>query len=56
MRIEEIEDRIIVKKIQEAPERTVYYIDVGNLSPKKAMEYIEKVKKEIRNKKWQNKK
>lgn len=50
MRIEEIENRIIVKKIQEAPERKVYYIDVGNVPPEKAMEYLEKIKKEIRNK------
>ncbi len=51
MRIEEIEDKILIKRIQESPERRVYYIDTGNLSSKKAMEYLERVKKEILTKK-----
>ncbi len=45
MRIEKIEDKIIVKKIQGAPERKVYYIDTGNLSSKKLWNILRKLKK-----------
>jgi hypothetical protein len=32
-----------------APERRVFYVDVGDLSPAKAQEYLETIKQEITN-------
>jgi hypothetical protein len=45
-----LEDAILIYRVQRAPERRVFYIDVGNTPPTKAMPYIEKVKNQIQQK------
>ena len=41
-----LEDAIIIYRTQRAPERRVFYIDVGNMSHL-AMQFVERVKTEI---------
>jgi len=42
-----LEDAIIIYRVQRAPERRVFYIDVGNLPTHLAMSFVERVKTEI---------
>jgi hypothetical protein len=42
-----IEDAIIIYRLQRAPERRVFYIDVGGLPSHMAMQFVERVKNEI---------
>jgi hypothetical protein len=42
-----LEDAIIIYRIQRAPERRVFYIDVGNMPSHMAMSFVERVKNEI---------
>lgn len=42
-----LEDAIIIYRIQRAPERRVFYIDVGNMPSHMAMAFVERVKNEI---------
>ena len=42
-----LEDAIIIYRIQRAPERRVFKIDVGNMPTHMAMAYVERVKNEI---------
>jgi hypothetical protein len=42
-----LEDAIIIYRVQRAPERRVFYIDVGNLPSHMAMSFVERVKNEI---------
>jgi hypothetical protein len=42
------EDAMLVYRVIRAPERRVYYIEVGNLDPADVPQYIEKVKREIK--------
>jgi len=42
-----LEDSIIIYRVQRAPERRVFYIDVGNAPPHKAMEFVNRIKNEI---------
>lgn len=42
-----LEDAIIIYRVQRAPERRVFYIDVGNMPAHMAMGYVERVKNEI---------
>lgn len=42
-----LEDAIIIYRVQRAPERRVFYIDVGNMPTHKAMAFVERVKNEI---------
>jgi hypothetical protein len=42
-----LEDSVIIYRVQRAPERRVFYIDVGNMPPVKARAHIEQVKNEI---------
>jgi len=42
-----LEDAIIIYRVQRAPERRVFYIDVGDMTPDKARQYIERIKNEI---------
>lgn len=46
-----LEDAIVIYRIQRAPERRVFYIDVGKLPPERAKKYLETIKNEIRQKK-----
>ena len=38
-----------------APERRVFFIDVGNMPPHKAQQYLEKIKYEVQQKRVPNK-
>ena len=42
-----LEDAIIIYRVQRAPERRVFYIDVGNMPAHMAMGYVNRVKNEI---------
>lgn len=42
-----LEDAILIYRIVRAPERRVFYIDVGSLSGSRAMQYVERIKNEI---------
>lgn len=46
-----LEDAIIIYRIQRAPERRVFYIDVGKMPPQRVKSYLEQIKNEIRQKK-----
>lgn len=42
-----LEDSIIIYRVQRAPERRVFYIDVGNMPSHLAMGFVERIKNEI---------
>jgi len=42
-----LEDAIIIYRIQRAPERRIFYIDVGNMPSHLAMAFVERVKNEV---------
>jgi hypothetical protein len=42
-----LEDAIIIYRVQRAPERRVFYVDVGNMPSHMAMSFVERVKNEI---------
>lgn len=46
-----LEDAIVIYRIQRAPERRVFYIDVGKMPPHRVKSYLETIKNEIRQKK-----
>lgn len=46
-----VEDAIIIYRIQHAPERRVFYIDVGKMPPQRVKAYLENIKNEIRQRK-----
>ncbi len=46
-----LEDSIIIYRIQRAPERRVFYIDVGKMPPQRVKQHLEQIKNEIRQKK-----
>ena len=50
-----LEDSIIIYRVQRAPERRVFYVDVGNMPPHKAMGFVERVKNEIHQRRIPNK-
>jgi hypothetical protein len=45
-----LEDSILIYRVQRAPERRVFYIDVGNMPANMAMSFVERVKNEIHQK------
>ena len=45
-----MEDSLVVYRVSRAPERRVFYIDVGNLPKGKAEEYVQSVVSRYRNK------
>ena len=45
--LELLEDAILIYRIQRAPERRVFHIDVGNMPSHMAMAFVERVKNEI---------
>ena len=51
-----LEDSIIIYRVHRAPERRVFFIDVGNMPPHKAQQYLEKIKYEVQQKRVPNKK
>ena len=42
-----LEDSIIIYRVQRAPERRIFYIDVGTMPPMRAKAHIEQIKNEI---------
>lgn len=42
-----LEDAIIIYRVQRAPERRVFYIDVGTMPPERAKRHIEAIKNDI---------
>jgi len=50
-----LEDSIIIYRVHRAPERRVFMIDVGNMPPHKARQYLEQVKYEVQQKRIPNK-
>ena len=42
-----LEDSIIIYRVQRAPERRVFYVDVGDMPTHKAVSFVERVKNEI---------
>ena len=45
-----IEDSVIIYRIVRAPERRVFYVDVGNMPAQRVKQYLEQIKNEIRQK------
>lgn len=48
---EMLEDAILIYRVQRAPERRVFYIDVGKMPPQRVKTYLEQIKNEIKQKK-----
>jgi hypothetical protein len=46
-----LEDAIIIYRIQRAPERRVFYIDVGKMPPQRVKAYLEQIKNDMRQRK-----
>ena len=46
-----LEEAIVIYRVQRAPERRVFYIDVGKMPPQRTKQYLEQIKNEIRQKK-----
>jgi hypothetical protein len=49
-----LEDASIIYRITRAPERRVFYIDVGNMPPQRVKQYLEQIKNDIRQKRIPN--
>lgn len=49
-----LEDAAIIYRIVRAPERRVFYLDVGNMPPVRVKQYIEGVRNDIRQKRMPN--
>lgn len=45
-----LEDSILIYRVHRAPERRVFFIDVGSMPPNKAQQYLERVKYEVQQK------
>jgi len=46
-----LEDAILIYRVQRAPEKRVYYVDVGKMPPQRVKTHLEQMKNEIRQKK-----
>lgn len=44
-----LEDALVIYRVSRAPERRIFYIDVGNMQPKKATEHVHKVMQGFKN-------
>lgn len=45
-----LEDAVLIYRIHRAPERRMFFIDVGNMPPNKAQQYLERVRYEVQQK------
>jgi hypothetical protein len=45
-----LEDAVLIYRIVRAPERRVFYVDVGNMPPQRVKQYLESIKNEMRQK------
>ncbi len=52
---EMLEDSILIYRVQRAPERRIFYIDVGEMNPVSAKAHLEQVKNEIHQRRMPNK-
>lgn len=48
--LRQIEDAVVIYRISRAPERRIFYIDVGNLPKQKAEQYLREIMNRYRNK------
>jgi hypothetical protein len=53
-KLQMLEDSAIIYRIVRAPERRVFYIDVGNMPPQRVKQYLEQIKNDIRQKRVVN--
>lgn len=49
-----LEDAMVIYRIVRAPERRVFYIDVGNMPAQRVKQYLEQVKNDVRQKRMPN--
>lgn len=49
-----LEDAALIYRLQRAPERFAFYIDVGDLPPQEALGYVNRVRQQFKKKKWVN--
>jgi hypothetical protein len=49
-----LEDSVIIYRIVRAPERRVFFIDVGNMPPQRIKSYLESIKNEVKQKRIPN--
>ena len=49
-----LEDSAIIYRIVRAPERRVFFLDVGNMPPQRVKQYLEQIKNDIRQKRMPN--
>jgi len=49
-----LEDSVIIYRIVRAPERRVFFVDVGNMPPQRQRAYLESIKNEMRQKRIPN--
>lgn len=47
-----LEDAVMIYRIQRAPERRVFYVDVGNMPPHKAHAWVERMKNDVKQKRF----
>jgi hypothetical protein len=45
-----LEDSILIYRVHRAPERRVFFIDVGSMPPNKAQQYLERIRYEVQQK------
>lgn len=53
-KLQMLEDSAIIYRIVRAPERRVFYIDVGNMPPQRVKQYLEQIRNEIRQRRVPN--
>lgn len=49
-----LEDAALIYRLQRAPERFAFYVDVGDLPPNEALAYLNRVRQQYKKKKWVN--
>jgi hypothetical protein len=49
-----LEDSVIIYRIVRAPERRIFFIDVGNMPPQRIQQYLDKIKTDMRQKRIPN--
>ncbi len=49
-----LEDAALIYRLQRAPERFAFYVDVGDLPPQEALGYLNRVRQQYKKKKWVN--
>ena len=49
-----MEDAMLIYRLQRAPERRIFYVDIGNLPSNKAEAYVERLKEKFKKEKYYN--